>query len=224
MIEIVRDFLWTDYQPMNFMLVPIGRRCAVVRSGSGALIVFSPLEATQENVARLKSIGEVSAFVLPSRLHDRFYDGYFTSFRDAQFLAPPAVIKDHRAWPLKVLSPDNPLLAGIRTLELKGMPGLQENVFLHEASRTLLVADALFNIPKAHGLRRRLLLRGAGIGATPGVCRLFRLLVRDRSALAASVKEMLAWDFNRIVPGHGEIVERGAKEVMRHAFRKYAVG
>jgi len=37
----------------------------------------------------------------------------------------------------------------------------------------------------------------------------FRLGIRDREAARRSVRRILEWDFDRILPGHGEIVEAG---------------
>lgn len=221
MIEIERDRLWTDYQPMRFLGVPIGRRCAVARSTAGELVVFSPLQATPETTAALRSLGRISAFVVPSLFHDRFYEDYFPLFPEAVFLANPAAMASHRAWPLQKLSADIPQLSGIRFVEMKGMPRLQEHVFLHEASRTLIVADAIFNLRKSDGWSHRFALLAAGIKETPGLCRLFRTLVRDRKALADSLETVLAWDFDRIVPGHGEVIETRAKDILAHAFRAY---
>lgn len=43
----------------------------------------------------------------------------------------------------------------------------------------------------------------------------FRLGIRDREAARRSVRRMLAWDFDRILPGHGEIVEAGGRAKLR---------
>lgn len=52
-----------------------------------------------------------------------------------------------------------------------------------------------------------------------GPSRLIRLLaVSDRRALGRSIERILEWDFERILPGHGEVVEKGAKEALRRAW------
>jgi glyoxylase-like metal-dependent hydrolase (beta-lactamase superfamily II) len=47
-----------------------------------------------------------------------------------------------------------------------------------------------------------------GVRPTPA----FRLAVRDRDAARASLERILGWDFERIVPGHGEILQAGGRE------------
>ena len=48
----------------------------------------------------------------------------------------------------------------------------------------------------------------------------FRLGIRDREATRRSVERIIEWDFDRILPGHGEIVESGAKEAFRRDFAR----
>ncbi len=52
-----------------------------------------------------------------------------------------------------------------------------------------------------------------------GPTRLLMLwFVRDRKAFETSIREVLEWDFDRIVMSHGEIVHRDGKAMMREAF------
>lgn len=206
---------------MRFLGTPVGRRCAVVRCKGGELVVFSPVKADRQSIAQLRSLGKVAAFILPSRFHDRYYEDYFQIFSDARFLASRAVMEDHPKWPLTELIPGVPELSEFDFTELKGMPWVREVLFHHRVSKTLMIADALFNVPLASGVLDRVLMRFADIGGEPKVCRLFRLMIRDKAALRASLRQVLEWDFVRIVPGHGEVVEQNGKETMTRAYRRY---
>jgi len=42
--------------------------------------------------------------------------------------------------------------------------------------------------------------------------------VRDRAAARRQVDRMLAWDIERIVLAHGDLVERNGREVLREAY------
>jgi glyoxylase-like metal-dependent hydrolase (beta-lactamase superfamily II) len=48
----------------------------------------------------------------------------------------------------------------------------------------------------------------------------YRFGWKDRSAARASLERILAWDFDRIVISHGDLVERDAKNVARRAWRR----
>ena len=36
--------------------------------------------------------------------------------------------------------------------------------------------------------------------------------------MKASIQQVLEWDFDRIIVGHGEVVETGGKEALRQAY------
>ncbi len=46
----------------------------------------------------------------------------------------------------------------------------------------------------------------------------FRLGIRDREAARHAVERILEWDFDRILPGHGEVVETGGKDKFKRDF------
>jgi glyoxylase-like metal-dependent hydrolase (beta-lactamase superfamily II) len=52
-----------------------------------------------------------------------------------------------------------------------------------------------------------------------GPSRLIRLLaVSDRAALHRSLAHVLEWDFDRVVPGHGDVLEHGGPNALRLAW------
>ncbi len=44
-----------------------------------------------------------------------------------------------------------------------------------------------------------------------GISPFFRMMIRDRTAFDASIRKILEWEFDRIIVGHGEIIETEAK-------------
>ena len=52
----------------------------------------------------------------------------------------------------------------------------------------------------------------------PGATIFERVLIRDRAAAREQVGRMLAWDADRIVLAHGDIIETGGREVLRRAY------
>lgn len=214
------DLLWTDAQPLVLAGLPVGRRVAVARAADGRLVVFSPLRGTPEHIAALRTLGEISAFVVPSRFHDLFYPKYFRTFPDARFLGSGAIRDEHPDWPVTEIRDDTPELAGFAWQLIAGMPEVEEQVFLHRATRTLVIADALFNVPAPAGFLARLVSWAADIGGgPPRQSRFGRINVRNRAAFAASVEKVATWDFDRIVPGHGDVIERDGRRVWHAAFR-----
>jgi hypothetical protein len=42
-------------------------------------------------------------------------------------------------------------------------------------------------------------------------------MIRDQAAFARSIDELMRRDFDRLIVGHGEIIESGARERLREA-------
>jgi glyoxylase-like metal-dependent hydrolase (beta-lactamase superfamily II) len=90
-------------------------------------------------------------------------------------------------------------------------------VFLHRGSRTLLAGDFAWHVTQELGAPARLWAGWRpGVRPTPA----FRLAIRDRHAARASLDRILAWDFDRIVPGHGEIVETGGRAALAAGYAR----
>jgi len=47
--------------------------------------------------------------------------------------------------------------------------------------------------------------------------RMFRLMIRDRATFAESIRQMMQWDFDRIIVAHGEMIETNAKATLAKA-------
>ena len=95
---------------------------------------------------------------------------------------------------------------------------MNEVVFFHPASRSLILADLAFNLgpegPWWFGLLMRVYGAWGRFGPTP----LEKFLMRDKAAVRASLDHILMWDFDRVIVGHGRNIETNGKAVFREAF------
>ncbi|KAK0286065.1 hypothetical protein LTR91_000570 [Friedmanniomyces endolithicus] len=108
----------------------------------------------------------------------------------------------------------------------------QELVFNHKPSRTLIEADLLFNLPATEQHSK------AGVSATSGIltrlaCAInntkgsatwqkrflwYALSAGDRPGFNKSAGRIAQWDFDRIVPCHGDVVEKDGKGIFEKVF------
>ena len=96
---------------------------------------------------------------------------------------------------------------------------LNEVVLFHRPSRTLVVTDLCFNVHRSASSTARLFFRANGMWQRFGPSRLIRLLApSDRVAMRSSIECILQWDFDRILPGHGDVVEHGGPAALRAAW------
>jgi hypothetical protein len=96
---------------------------------------------------------------------------------------------------------------------------LDEVVLYQRSSRTLVVTDLCFHVQDSPSRVARAFFRANGMWRRFGPSRILRLAaVSDRAALQCSLEEILRWDFERIVPGHGAVVERNGPAALRAAW------
>ena len=111
-------------------------------------------------------------------------------------------------------------------IKVAGMPSINEHAFYHPESKTLVIADLLFNLPDSVGaFTLGFLGLISGIQKHPGNSRMFRLAIKDRNAFEQSLQQILALDFQQIIVAHGEPITTDAKETLAWVFRDlgYAV-
>jgi len=96
---------------------------------------------------------------------------------------------------------------------------LDETVFVHAPSRSLIAADLVENFETSPHLATRLYLKAAGLQGRVGWSRFLRPAYRDRRAARVSIDRLLELDFDRIVLAHGRVLEQGGPAAVREAFR-----
>ncbi len=193
-------------------------RMTVVRLASGGLWIHSPGPMDEALAAEIGELGRVEFLVAPNLFHHLHLPTAVERFPEAEVHAAPGLEKKRPdvtfAGTLGVAPPWGDELLPI---PIEGLPTLEEVVFFHRPSGSLLVADLLFNLRRRLGPVVMTYMRLTGAYGRVAQSRIIRLAVRDRPAAAASCLRMLRCPFDRLVPCHGEIVERGAKRQVEEA-------
>ncbi len=96
---------------------------------------------------------------------------------------------------------------------------LHEVVLFHRSSRTLVLTDLCFIIQRSSSTVARLFFRANGMWQRFGPSRMIRrLAVSDHAAFKSSLERVLRWDFERVLPGHGDVIEHGGPAALRAAW------
>jgi hypothetical protein len=216
--------IWsTEYSldwPAGLIRIPV--RMTVIQLDDGRLIVHSPGPISRELGDELDALGPVRFIVVPQQ-HGKFTRAAAERFPDAQLLAAAAAPRGQTSVAFHSSLTDETPAAWKGQVESHLVRGfrLGEVVLLHRASRTLVIADLCFNIHEAPSRAARAFCRANGMWRHFGPSRLIRLLaVSDRAAFQRSLDRILQWDFERIIPGHGDVVERGGRAALRAAWPK----
>lgn len=105
----------------------------------------------------------------------------------------------------------------------------KELVFCHKPERTLIQADLIFNLPAdeqysktgesaSSGLLTKLFSSFQNTKGTAALQKRFIWYVAsggDRDAFTRSIRRIDSWDFDRIIPCHGDVIETAGKDIFR---------
>lgn len=189
-----------------------------MRLSSGKLVIHSMAPFAAQDLAGIQAAGEPAWLVEAMLLHDTYAAKGKEHFPTLPFLGPPGFSKVVKFPVLTLQPPPEEWTGEIKVVRVQGAPKLEEHAFLHVASKTLIVADLVFNFSEEEtGWDRFFHRQIAGFKRYPGMSRIFKWCVSDREAFRQSIGELLALDFDRVIPGHGEIIEIGGKDELRRA-------
>lgn len=216
--------IWVlEGSPVSFFSFPYQIRSTIIDLGHGALLVHSPV---QLGAARLMSDlpGQVKYLVSPNKLHSLFLDEWIQAFPEAKLYAAPGLKARFPSMPVYKTLSDEPEEAWRTTLKQKLVRGswfMSEAVFFHKPSRTLILGDLIENHdPDKLGRLHRLLARANAIVAPAGTtARIFRWTFFRRKRVRDDLAEIRGWNAKRVVVNHGPIVETGAADFLRNAFK-----
>jgi hypothetical protein len=216
--------IWDHEIPIRFGGIPLWHRMTVIRLISGGLVVHSPTRLDLASRQEFQKLGPIVAIIAPSWWHDLYLREYLSAYSDARLYGAPTLVRWNRSLPFaEALGDAAPSLwtGEIDQLHVQGIGlFLDEIVFYHRHSRSLIMADLLFNLSEKDAWITRA-MGSLVIGHFPGCrfARLYRPAVIDHRRMRTAVERILDWDFDQIIVGHGAFVENNGKEVFRSAFR-----
>jgi len=218
--ELAPD-LWVAERPQRFLGLEVGARMTVIRLRDGSLLLHSPLRLDSELRGELDARGPVRFAVAPNRLHHLYAGEVVRAYPDVRLWVGPGVERKRPDLQIAGVLDDEapPEWRGeVDQVFFRGRPYENEVVFLHRASRTLLLCDLAFNFGPQVPWATRLVARVLGSYRHFGPSRFDPLLIRDRVASRRSLEQILAWDFDRVVLAHGDVFETGGRAALRDGY------
>ncbi len=224
--EFVPGAIWLVEYPVRYAALDFFARMTVIRLPDGSLLLHSPCEIDAPLAAALQELGPVRHIVAPGDYHHLHVPSAQAAFPDATTWICPGIEKkrpdlrfDH------VLDDEAPEAwrGVLDQVHVGGARFIQETVFDHRPSRTLIVVDLIEFIGDATPrvgwklkLWWKLVFR---MWNRPRPAPEYRLSWGDRKAVRASLERILAWDFERIILSHGDPITENAKARATEAWR-----
>ena len=213
--------IWIAERRQSFHGLEVGTRMTVIRLADGRLLLHSPVALTPDLRRELDAIGRVCFAVAPNRVHHLHAGEVAKVYPGAQlWLAPGLERKRPDLVFVAVLGDEAPApwKGEVDQVFFRGRPYENEVTFFHRASRTLILCDLAFNFGPRAAAPTRLLMRLLRSYGHFGPSKLDPLLIRNRRAARESLERILAWDFDRVVVAHGDVLESGGHEALRQGY------
>lgn len=214
--------VWLAEAPLRFYGIAFGTRMTVVRLPDGTLLLHSPIALPPPLRSQIDSLGAVRHIVSPNKLHHLYLGAALAAYPQARLYVPPGLgAKRPQFAGAEPLTDVAPAAWGgaIEPLVVRGSRAMEEVVFFHRASRTLIVADLCEHFGAHSPPLTRLVARVARVYGRPRMPPDWQFTFNDRAARRASFERLLAWDFDRVILAHGALLEADAKRVFQ---REYA--
>jgi hypothetical protein len=215
--------LWTAERPFKLPLIlgDIGTRMTIVKLADGGLFLHSPVPLDARTKAALDEIGAVRAIVAPSKAHHLFAGDYVKEYPGARLYGAPGLPDKRKDLKFDAILSDTAPLEWQGQIEqhlFRGAPFLNEAVFFHAPTRSIIFTDLVFNVAARDASRARVFNWLTGAAGHFGPHRLIRRAISDRKAARESVEKILRWDFDRVIVTHGDVRDAGGRNSVSAAF------
>ncbi|MDP3936618.1 MAG: DUF4336 domain-containing protein [Deltaproteobacteria bacterium] len=220
-LQRLAENIWVVERPQSYFGLEVGKRMTVIRLKSGKLLLHSPVVLTPALREELDAIGQVAFAVAPNRVHHLHAGDVAKAYPGARLWIGPKVERKRPDLVYVALLGDEAPAewkGQVDQVFFRGRPFENEVVFFHRASRTLIMCDLAFNFGPRTATPTRWLMKLLRSYGSFGPSKLDPLLIRDRRAARESLERILAWDFDRVVIAHGDVLESGGKEAMRRGY------
>jgi len=223
-LQLLAEDIWiVDGETVRWFSMPFPTRMTLVRLHSGELFVHSPTRLTPDVRREVESVGTVRHIVSPNKIHHLFMSEWAETFPGARLYAPPGLAGKRKdlVFHGELKGPETfPWSGEIDQVVFGGSRFMDEVVFFHRASKTVILGDLIENFDPAQlSWFHRTLARFAGVlaphGGTP---RDFRMTFRDHRETRQALDRMREWAPERILFAHGLWVDQDATGFLDRAF------
>lgn len=231
MLRAIEQNLWVAEQPLRYFGLSIGTRMTVIRLAGGKLIVISPIQVSDNLLGELNDLGTVAHIIAPNLYHHLFAAEFKAAYPAATFWATaglrakqPELVID------QVIAGDSNspwdgverlFFDGFKTLSPSGPDPLDEWVFFHVASRTLILTDTAFCFDQSFPWVTQLVTKLGGGYKSLSPSLLERLATTEKDRVKASAEQVLRWDFDRVIMAHGSIVEQNGRPQFKRGYEQF---
>ena len=229
MLKPIDSGIWVAEQPLKFFGLEVGTRMTVIARSDNSLLLISPIKIDAALKQQLDSLGKVKYIIAPNLFHHLYLESTQQMYPRAEIIAPVGIetkqpnIKIAKTFEQDKIDFNNELkyipFTGFQAFVPPKIVTVNEIVFFHPQSKTLILTDSAFNFERNFPLSTRLAARLIGGYQSLQPSWLEKIAIRDKKVISKAISKILAWDFERVIMAHGNIVAENAKEKLTQGYQ-----
>ncbi|KIJ27073.1 hypothetical protein M422DRAFT_236237 [Sphaerobolus stellatus SS14] len=230
-IRQVTQDVWTFSRPFaRSGIIPFGGRSTAIRLRDGNVWVLASTALDDATKKKIDELGVVKYIIGPDALHYLFLGDFKKAYPEAKVIGVEPLMT-------KKGCPKLDGAYGVDPPETKY--GFEDEIqacyfsafrnkdvaFNHIASKSLIEADLLLNLPATEQyskVQKKPLLFSLKLSPFSWLHQKFVWFVGENvETMKQDIQTVASWDFERIIPCHGDTIEEKAKEAWRSAYAAY---
>ncbi|KAJ3714651.1 hypothetical protein DFJ43DRAFT_859763 [Lentinula guzmanii] len=237
-IREVTPGVWTFSRPFGrgpLGLLPWGGRSTAVKLHNGDVFVLASTPLTEDTKSAIDALGTLKWIIAADIVHHLFIGQYKKEYPEAKVIGVEGLRekKEKNKESLMIdgeygVNPPETLYGfedEIKACYFSGFAN-KDVAFLHVATKTLIVADLLFNLPGTEQYSKskaspKVPIIGKLNPESSMHKRLLWTIGKDKDAMRRDAKIVSGWDFERIIMCHGDVIETGGKRAWEEAYSRY---
>jgi hypothetical protein len=203
--------------PMPLMKLPV--RSVIVKLSNANILISPGSRLTEKDY---KEMGNITDVIAPNLFHCGGIAKAKQFLPEAKTWGVVGVkkLKPEIKWS-EILEPQKwPYNKELEMIAIQGISKINEVLFFHPETKSLIVTDLCFNIRNTKGFGPWLILNLFGTYNRFGISKFFLKYADDKKAFINSMENLLKIDFENIIVSHGENVMGGAKELLIKALKE----
>ena len=241
-IKQLNSSVTTFSAPLSRGGAEVGVRMSAIKLANNDLLLYNPTELNEETKAHLQQLGTVRYIVAPNLVHHMFIDPYPATFPGVKLIGPEGISdkKKMAFTEIKDANEGNGYSAQIgwgNDVELQYFPDFvhKEIMLYHRPTKTLFVADMLWNLPANESYERvvdktRVPTKHSQFSAQYAVDHYMHpdgwmakalqwASNKQTDQLKAGLKKVVnEWQAATIVMQHGDVITSGAHEKLESTY------
>jgi hypothetical protein len=221
--------IWTVDRKQQYHGQEVGARMTIIRLDNRKLMLISPIDIDDTLATELSAYGEVAYIIAPNLYHHLYLRTCCQRYFNAKvYVARGLADKYSDISCITLLSTppddwadsiDQVEFEGYAVQELSGHVELNEVVFFHKETKTLILTDTAYHIAASSPLLNKLIAKAVGLYGVLGPTALEKFATKRKQDALKSLLKVLEWPFDSIVMAHGEIIQSNGREKLINGYQ-----